>query len=134
MLNTANLKKRLIRNRRLHRQAGMTLIEIMIVVIIMAMIATGVALAVLPQMERARENDSRTRAATIRGGVEMYLSFTPGADCPSVQDLLDEEIIAANTNPKDGWDRDFAIECEGNNISVLSAGSDGEFGTEDDIQ
>ena len=40
--------------RALLRQEGMMLIEIMIVVIIMAMIATGVALAVIPRLEKAR--------------------------------------------------------------------------------
>ena len=41
--------------RRQHvRSEGMTLIEIMIVIIIIAMIASGVAVALLPQLERAR--------------------------------------------------------------------------------
>ena len=38
----------------------MTLVEIMIVVIIMAMIATAVGMAVLPQLERARVEQTRT--------------------------------------------------------------------------
>ena len=34
----------------------------------------------------------------------------------------------------DAWDRDFLIECEGDDIIVISAGPDTEMGTEDDIQ
>ena len=45
--------------RRRHRE-GMTLIEIMIVITIFAMIAGGVAVALLPQLEKARIKTTKT--------------------------------------------------------------------------
>ena len=33
----------------------------------------------------------------------------------------------------DAWGNEFEIECTGNEIGVFSAGADGQFSTEDDI-
>jgi len=107
------------------RLEGMTLVEIMIVVIIMALIATGVAVAVLPQLDTAREETTRTRAATIRSAATLYLSQSPGGGCPSVDDLLDEGFIQSGTETTDGWDNDFDIQCEGGDVMVVSDRFDG---------
>ena len=59
MPNTTETRRqqRLARQR---RQEGMTLIEIMIVVAILAMIAGGVAVALLPQLEKAQIKTTAT--------------------------------------------------------------------------
>ncbi|UCF48910.1 MAG: prepilin-type N-terminal cleavage/methylation domain-containing protein, partial [Myxococcales bacterium] len=61
MSNTINtrLQQRLDRRR---RPEGMTLIEIMIVITIFAMIAGGVAVALLPRLEEARIKSTKTDA------------------------------------------------------------------------
>lgn len=118
---------------RRRRRQGMTLVEIMIVVIIMAMIATAVGMAVLPRLQSAREESTRTDAQSIRSAVTMYLAENPSAGCPSIEDLTEEGILDSSRRLADAWDRDFQIECDGDNIAVSSSGSDGQFGTEDDI-
>lgn len=115
-------------------QAGMTLVEIMIVVIIMAMIAAAVGVAVLPRLQDARIEQARTDAQSIRGAVEMYLAQNPGSDCPSVQELVSERILSSRTRTADPWENEFAVECEGDDISVVSAGPDGQMGTGDDVE
>jgi general secretion pathway protein G len=115
-------------------RAGMTLVEIMIVVIIMAMIAAAVGVAVLPRLNEARIQQARTDAQSIRGAVEMFLAQNPSADCPSVGELVEERVLSANTRSRDPWDNDFSVECEGEDITVISAGPDGQMGTEDDVQ
>lgn len=115
------------------RREGMTLVEIMIVVIIMALIAAAVGFAVLPRLAEAREEQARTDSLAIRSAVELYLMGDPSADCPSVQDLVDEHILNSATRTEDPWGNEFQIECDGDEISVASNGADGEQGTEDDI-
>ena len=121
--------------RRLARRAreGMTLVEIMIVVIIMALLATAVGVAVLPRLQSAREKSTATDAEALRSAVTMYMAENAGADCPTVEDLVDGAYIDRGKRTADAWDNEFLVECDGDDIAVTSAGPDGEMGTEDDI-
>lgn len=116
------------------RRAGMTLTEIMIVVIIMALIATAVGVAVIPKWRQAQITQTRTDAQTIRGAAERFVIGNTGNDCPSVNDLIEGGEISRQARTKDAWEHDFKIECDGTEITVSSAGPDGQFGGEDDIR
>ena len=125
-----------IRQRRARRarlaQQGMTLIEIMIVVGIIAMIAGGVAVALLPSLDKAKIKTTRTDAQALRSAVTLYLSDN-GKGCPTVDDLVQGRYLDGNKRTADAWDNDFQIECEAGDVKVTSAGADGQFGTDDDI-
>lgn len=112
----------------------MTLVEIMIVVIIMALIATAVGVAVLPALGRARVNQTRSDSQAVRSAVLLYLGQEPGADCPTMEQLLEAGTIDHSRRTTDAWDHPFLIECDGEDIIVRSNGPDGQPGTEDDIQ
>ena len=115
-------------------QLGMTLIEIMIVVIIMAMIATGVAVAVMPQLEKSRIKTAKTDVAALRAAVQLYLAETPGK-CPSVEDLKSERLLDQGKRTTDPWDKDFIITFpDGEDPDVYSMGPDMQEGSEDDIR
>jgi general secretion pathway protein G len=117
---------------RRRRQAGMTLVEIMIVVIIMALIATAVGVAVLPRLKQARIDSTRTDARTVAGAVEMYVG--QNSECPTMEALVQEGFVNSSTRTTDAWDNAFQINCEGDSIEVVSAGPDGQMGTDDDIR
>lgn len=119
---------------RRRRRRGMTLVEIMIVVIIMALIATAVGVAVLPQLRRAREDATRSDAQQVQSAAVLYLGQQPGADCPTVAELVEAGVIDRTRRTTDAWDHDFVIECDGDSIIVVSAGADGQMGSEDDIR
>lgn len=129
MRNATNHRRRLARRAR----EGMTLVEIMIVVIIMALLATAVGVAVLPRLQSAREKSTETDAESLKSAVVMYLADNAGADCPTVEDLVEGAYIDRGKRTTDAWDNEFLIECDGDDIAVMSAGPDGELGTEDDI-
>ncbi len=126
------IRQRLRRLRR-RRQEGMTLVEIMIVVIIMALIATAVGVAVLPRLNQARVDSTRTDAQSVRSAAVMFVSENPG-ECPNMDDLTGGGYLDSTRRTTDAWDNGFAIDCEGDDVLVTSAGPDGEMGTEDDIQ
>ncbi len=119
--------------RRRRRQRGMTLIEIMIVVGIIAMIAGGVAVALVPQLEKARVKTTKTDAQALRSAVTMYVADNPRG-CPTVENLIEERYLDKSKRTTDAWDGEFRIECEGGDIVVISPGPDGQIGTEDDLQ
>jgi general secretion pathway protein G len=110
----------------------MTLIEIMIVITIFAMIAGGVAVALLPQLDKARVKSSKTDAQALRSAVMLYVADNP-RECPTVEDLISERYLDGSRRTTDAWDTDFQISCEDGEIAVVSAGPDLEFNTEDDI-
>ena len=113
-------------------QEGMTLIEIMIVITIFAMIAGGVAVALLPRLEEARIKATKTDAQALRSAVMLYVADNPRG-CPTVEDLVNERYLDGSKRTADAWDTEFQISCEGTEIDVVSAGPDLEFNTEDDI-
>lgn len=124
---------RILRRRDPRRLEGMTLVEIMIVVIIMALIATAVGVAVLPRLKQARVDSTRADAQTVSSGVQMYVADNPGGDCPSMDDLTSGGYINSSTRTADAWDGEFVIDCQGDDVTVTSSGPDRQLGTEDDI-
>jgi general secretion pathway protein G len=117
--------------RRAARQ-GMTLIEIMIVVVIMALVTTGVAIAVLPKLQQAKVKSAESAVQTVKSAVTLYIA-TNNTDCATMPQLIEDKQIDKSTATQDPWNHDFQIECDGTDINVRSAGPDGEFDTADDI-
>jgi general secretion pathway protein G len=109
-------------------QRGMTLIEIMVVVVIMALIATGVAVAVVPQLRKAQQKTTCVRINDVMSAAELYMMDS--VDCPSMEDLKAD----LKGDPEDSWGNEMKVECPGDDeIVVVSAGRDGNFGTDDDL-
>lgn len=115
------------------RREGMTLVEIMIVVIIMALIATGVSLAVIPQVRKARIKSTRTDLQAVRSAVTLWLQDHSG-ECPTVEQLVQSGEIDRSKRTTDAWDNPFIISCDGDEPTVSSRGPDEQEGTEDDIR
>ncbi len=115
------------------RVEGMTLIEIMIVITIFAMIAGGVAVALLPRLDEAREKSTKADSQALRSAVMLYVADNP-RNCPTVEDLVNERYLDGSKRTEDAWNSPFRIACEDGDIFVESAGKDGEFDTEDDIK
>ena len=129
-MRTRTMRRRL--RRRLARR-GMTLVEIMIVVIIMALIATGVAFAVIPMLGEARATQTSTDMRVIHGAVTLYMVHH--GNCPdSVQTLVDDGRLSRSARTQDAWNNEFQIICEGAEPVIASMGPDGQMGTEDDIR
>jgi len=120
--------------RRAHkrRQSGMTLIEIMIVMVIMALVATAAGFAIIPQLNKAKIKQTSTDAKAIASAAELYMAEHD--ECPNVDDLISDRILAKDKNTKDAWNNDFSIDCDEDGATVRSAGPDEQMGSEDDIE
>jgi prepilin-type N-terminal cleavage/methylation domain-containing protein len=110
------------------KQMGMTLTEIMVVVIIMALISTAVAAAVIPAIQKAKIQATQNDVRVVRGAAQRWM--TENAGCPAFEELT----LDAGARQLDVWDHPFAIECDGSGPIVSSRGPDGDAGTDDDIQ
>ena len=121
------------KQRRRLKRAGMTLIEIMIVVVIMAMIAGAAGLAAMDRMKEARIKNTQAEVRTLASGAEAFMIENPTATCPSAQTLIDERFLRRGSSTADAWGAEYVISCEGD-VNVQSPGPDGQTGTEDDIR
>lgn len=120
------------RKRKHDKELGMTLIEIMIVIVIMGLIAGGVALAVFPQLKKAKISDTRTGAQTIRSAAMLWILDHSG-ECPSTDQLVEDGQLDKGKKTVDAWDNAYTIECNDSEITVSSGGPDEQRGGEDDI-
>jgi len=123
------LKERILRQQ---RSAGVTLVEVLIVVAIMAMLSGGIAFALLPKMNETRLKTAKQGAQEIRKIVQLYQT-EGGSDCPSLSALKKGGYLDKASNTDDPWGKKFNIRCEDDEIYVTSYGPDAKRGTKDDI-
>lgn len=124
------------------RQAGFTLIEIMVVIVILGLLATVVVPNVFRALGDSEDTTCRTNMQAIHSAVKNYKLQNRGVrELPSLEDLVSaddggEAYLEAEEVPIDPWGREFDIrEGEGRNkFVIVSAGPDGEFDTEDDLR
>lgn len=101
------------------------------------LVAAGVGLGaqrILTRRGDCRAHSTRTDAGTVAGAAEMYVAESPGGACPTVGLLVAHGFIGPSSSTTDCWGRPFAVECDGTDITVRSAGPDGQHGTKDDIE
>lgn len=115
-------------------QRGMTLIEIMIVVAIIAMVAGGVAVVAMPKMKEAQIKSAETGARVIRNAVSQWqLAENEYGTCPTVSQLIEDKQLDAGQNTVDPWGEDYTITCADDEVVVASMGPDKKKGSKDDI-
>lgn len=128
--------------RRIHRglQRGMTLLEIMIVLAILALV---MGLVVGPRVLAifADSKSDIARLAVTKYAHEAYpqwLAQHPGATCPASIDELGE--LMNRKSSKDPWGNQYKMFCApslpvgAKGIAIASPGPDHREGTDDDIR
>ena len=112
---------------------GVTLVEVLIVVAIMAVIAGGATLLAIPMYKKSRIEAAAVGCSAVKAAAELHQTFegSEGA-CPTVKDLVASKKIDA-TKTDDPWGKPYKIECEEGSIRVRSAGNDRQEGTPDDV-
>lgn len=117
-------------------QAGFTLVEIMVVIVILGLLATMVAQNVIGASDTARIGTTQASLKSIHEAVSLYC-LNNGKLPSSLEDLTNNDAkggAALTELGKDAWDHDFILRGETrNDFEIISCGPDGSENTEDDL-
>jgi len=127
------LLEALRRARRERRQAGVTLVEVLIVVAIMALLASGVTFAILPKYKEAQVSTAKTSAQVLRRAIQDWQRVNNEVTCPTVSQLVEGKHIDSGAELDDPWGMPWALVCTDDEVFVQSFGPDKKQGTTDDI-
>jgi general secretion pathway protein G len=116
------------------RARGVTLVEVLIVVAIMALISGAVALGVMQHFKKAKETTARTDAIAVREAVKAWWFMNESESCPTMTELVSSGVLDAISPKKDPWGSPWHIDCAGSAVTVSSDGADRTEGTADDIK
>lgn len=117
-----------------HLSRGVTLVEVLIVVAIMAVIAGGATILVFPAFKKAKIENAVIGAGVIKQAAELYMNIDAVDDsCPTVKDLVSSKKIDGQKTD-DPFGKPYRIVCEGGDIRVWSSGNDRQDGTPDDVR
>lgn len=113
---------------------GVTLVEVLIVVAIIAMVAGGAAVFALPRYRDAQVKSATTWARTIRAAVQNWQSTTNETACPTMSQLVQEKYLDPGSSTTDPWGQPYTLNCSEDEVYVVSMGPDKQKGTKDDVQ
>jgi general secretion pathway protein G len=113
--------------------AGVTLIEVLIVVAIMALLASGVTFAILPKYKEAQVSTAKTSAQVMRRAVQDWQRVNNEVACPTVSQLIEGKHIDSGAELDDPWGQPWVLVCTEDEVFVQSNGPDKKQGTADDI-
>lgn len=121
--------------RRKHAEAGFTLVELMVVIVIIGLLATVVVINVMPAQDTARVKKAQADIALLEQGVEMYrlnkLTYPPAGQ--GLQALTAEGFV--RRLPDDPWGNPYGYRVPGGDgrpYDIFSLGADGREGGEGD--
>ena len=120
-MNLKTIRAQLNRRR---RARGMTLIEIIVVITILALLTAAVSVAVIPRLEEAKVDRAKLDIANIVTALKTY--YAKKGSYPDtglgLKALVDAQIL--DKMPTDPWDGDYVYMNEGGKPVVISYGKD----------
>lgn len=136
----------------LRSQAGITLVEILVVLAIMALLATLVTTRVTGRLAEAKVSTAKSQIKTLQQALELYKADNDQyptteqgllalIEKPSIGTIPEnypaDGYLSKKKIPKDPWNRDYVyIGEDGQKYTILTTGSDkkeGGTGTAADI-
>jgi general secretion pathway protein G len=122
------------------RQAGFTLVEMIVVIAIIGILATLVVVRYSGQTDQAKVAAAKSQLAQIEGAVISFNSHV-GRLPKSLIELVEKPSGVTNWQeggylkgkavPKDPWGNEYVLKVTGRRFEVISLGADGKEGGTD---
>ena len=132
MTDTHRLLRALLRQKRSAR--GVTLLEVLIVVAILAMVSAGVVFFALPRFREAQIKSAETGARVIRQAAQSWQASNNETNCPTMSQLVQDKQLDPGASTNDPWGQPYALNCTDGDVAVTSSGPDKKKGTKDDVR
>lgn len=120
---------------------GFTLVELLVVVAILGILATGATVYVTGYLEKANLTKAQEQVNVFASGVTQYMINNRNKMPKSLNELLEEKgdepaIIQGGEGVlEDPWGNNYELKTTGKKkFYIVSAGPDGQFETDDDIR
>ncbi len=122
----------------LRNRKGMTLLEIMIVLAILASLIAILAGQISARMKKAKINQAKIQIGEISKALDMY--YTDCNSYPTSAEGLGALVTQPSScsqwgpdpylrrAPKDPWNSEFVYESQGSNFTIISLGADKKEG------
>ncbi len=116
----------------MYARPGFSLIEIVAVILLIGVLLAGAAVAILPQVERAKINSTKNSMRTIQTAINTYVvekNRPPATLGELIPGYLEEQSAT------DSWDNPYYYTVTpggANAYQLISGGADGDFSTLDD--
>lgn len=120
------------RTERLMSRPGFSLIEITAVILLIGILAAGAAVAILPQVARAKISATKNSMRTIKTGIESYI--VQNSVPPATLSTLIPTYLAEGSD-QDAWKTMYYYRLTTGSVNpyeLLSAGPDKDFNTPED--
>ena len=127
--------KHSMQNSKIARQAGFTLVEIMVVVVILGLLAGVGAVAFMKNREDAQNGIAKTRCVELQDAIKTFIMVK--IDDHTADDIFDKLISDKRIKRsalEDPWGREFMVKQDDDgNFIVYSKGKNGQEGDDDDV-
>lgn len=124
------------------RPRGITFIEVLVVMIILALIAGIVGTQLLGEAEKAKVNATKIQIRSLDAALSLYRlhnstypttdqglrSLLSKPDVGTIPEQWQGPYIKANRAPRDGFGHDFVYVSDGRDYTIISLGKDGQEG------
>lgn len=125
------------RSEKRKRQAGFTLVELMVVIVILGLLAALVTPRFLTVADEAHVNTAKAQISHLKTALTQYKlemkkfpSTSEGLEA-LVNNEKNKNFLDADSIPKDPWGNPYVYTCpgaEGHEFEIISYGADGQKG------
>ncbi len=116
-------------------QKGMTLVEVLVVLTIMASIMGMVGFFVAGALDNAAIKEAQSEIKTLSNAVDTYSTLNQRKFPDTLEQLTQGPAPLIKKIPKDPWGNEYIYNKTGPRaFEIISAGIDGKDGTEDDVK
>jgi general secretion pathway protein G len=135
-MNESEMKQGQVAGQKARRKdAGMTMLEIMIVLALIGLVMSAVGVGVFAQFKKGQRKVAQAQVNDVAAKIVQFMA--DNSDCPkTLDDLVAQKYLPKKA--KDPWNRDLIIRCPGtvntDGVDVVSIGPDGQEGTADDVK